>query len=201
MPTIDELKAKQAAGETLTAEELEMLNQSENTTDADGEGEFDKDRAMSTIKKLREFEKAAKAQLKELEALKKAENDRKQAEMTDLQKAQSELETIKPEIETLREQNRELLTQTAFERTVGTLKLEFATEKARETGYRLLDKEKVGEDAAGMKDALLALQKEHAYLFTRIVVPETDARQKGKTSGDQLVNDAATSKRAAYGSL
>jgi len=44
--------------------------------------DFDKDRAMATISKLREFEKTAKAQIKELADLKasKAESERKAAE-------------------------------------------------------------------------------------------------------------------------
>jgi hypothetical protein len=57
--------------------------------------DFDKDRAMATIKQLRQFEKDAKAKLKRLEELEKADSDRRQAEMTEADRLKAELETIK----------------------------------------------------------------------------------------------------------
>lgn len=47
---------------------------------------FDKDRAMSTIQKLREIEKKAKQDAKELEQLKAEKSKREEAEMTESQR-------------------------------------------------------------------------------------------------------------------
>jgi len=53
--------------------------------------EFDKDRAMATIKNLREIEKQAKKDAKKLADLEKAEQERKEAEMSELEKANTKL--------------------------------------------------------------------------------------------------------------
>ena len=69
---------------------------------ADGD-EFDKDRALATIRKLREFEKTAKAQTKELEELRarvQAEEDAKLSEQEKVQKRLQELEARLAETET-----------------------------------------------------------------------------------------------------
>ena len=49
------------------------MTKTDDKAGQEGGEEFDKDRAMATIKKLREFEKTAKTQLKELEDLKAAQ--------------------------------------------------------------------------------------------------------------------------------
>ncbi len=53
--------------------------------------EFDKDRAMNTIRNLREFEKKAKPELKELEQMKAEQRKRAEAEMTEAQRLQKQL--------------------------------------------------------------------------------------------------------------
>ena len=52
--------------------------------------EFDKERAMATIKKLREREKEADKLAKKLEAYEKAETERKQAEMSEIDKLKAQ---------------------------------------------------------------------------------------------------------------
>jgi hypothetical protein len=54
--------------------------------------EFDKERAMATIKKLREHEKEAAKLAKELDAYKKAETERKQAEMSEIDRLKAQIE-------------------------------------------------------------------------------------------------------------
>lgn len=53
---------------------------------------FDKDRAMKTINNLREVEKQAKKDAKELETLRAEKQQRAEAEMTEAQKLQKQLE-------------------------------------------------------------------------------------------------------------
>lgn len=57
--------------------------------------EFDKDRAMDTIHKLRDQEKQYKKDLKELEALKAEKAKLAEAEMTEIQKLQKQADEIK----------------------------------------------------------------------------------------------------------
>ena len=65
----------------------------ESTTpeQAEPEQEFDKERAMATINKLREREKEANKLAKKLEAYEKAEAERKQAEMSETEKLKAQL--------------------------------------------------------------------------------------------------------------
>ena len=56
------------------------------------EEEFDKERAMATITKLRAIEKKAKVDAKKIEAFEQAEEKRKQAEMSETERLQAELE-------------------------------------------------------------------------------------------------------------
>ena len=67
------------------------------TPPAEAEEAFDKDRAMNTIKTLREVEKKAKQDLKELETLRAKEKQREEAEMTETQRIQKQADEIKAE--------------------------------------------------------------------------------------------------------
>jgi hypothetical protein len=61
---------------------VQGTTETENVTPQDGET-FDAERAMSTIRKLREFEKAAKGQLKELDTLKAKLTEAETAKLTE----------------------------------------------------------------------------------------------------------------------
>ena len=54
--------------------------------------EFDKDRAMATIKNLRGFEKQAKQLEKQLSVFQKQEEERKRAEMSEIDRLKADLE-------------------------------------------------------------------------------------------------------------
>jgi len=55
---------------------------------------FDKERAMETIKKLRESEKQAKKERAELERLRQLEDDRKKAELSETDRLKAELQEL-----------------------------------------------------------------------------------------------------------
>ncbi len=78
----------------------EMLPDESEKLEAQVEEEepFDKDRAMETIKKLRDFEKVSKKQLAELERYKKMEEERKQAEMSETERLKAELDKLQSEL-------------------------------------------------------------------------------------------------------
>lgn len=73
--------------ETVTQVETEAVETRKVETPEEDE-EFDKPRAMETIRKLREEAKQGSKAAKELVALKEAEQKRQEAEMSELQKAQ-----------------------------------------------------------------------------------------------------------------
>jgi hypothetical protein len=202
--TAEELKAMQAAGETLTAEEMEILKAGE-TPEQDDEGltpEQIKRNWLEAQKRIKELNRESAERRKKLEAFEKEAEDRKNADLSDAEKAKAELAKISPEVERLRNENRKLLLEGKFEKAARKLKLEFANETAQGVAYSLLDQEIVGDDGAGMEKALEAIIKENAYLVNnRMANPETDARPKGKVNGEQLNADILAKKRAEYGSL
>jgi hypothetical protein len=93
----------------MSDEATPQVEMTESTTPTQAEPEveeFDKERAMATINKLREREKEAVKLAKKLEAYEKAEAERKQAEMSETEKLKAQLEELtakatKLEIETL----------------------------------------------------------------------------------------------------
>ncbi len=60
-------------------------------TEDDGGDEFDKERALATIRKLRDEQKASKAQLKELELLKAKEKEREDAEKSEVERLREQI--------------------------------------------------------------------------------------------------------------
>lgn len=92
----DELQKGETPAETQAVEATEVKNTPEAT--ADVTEEFNKDRAMETIKKLREVEKQYKQEKKELERLKADEAKRKEAEMTEAEKLKARADKLEAEL-------------------------------------------------------------------------------------------------------
>lgn len=95
-----------ASAEPIEPEKAQPLEAKPNTSPAtpasEKEEEFDKERAMNTIRQLREIEKKAKADAKELEKLKAEEQKRKDAELSEverLKKQADELTKAKADLE------------------------------------------------------------------------------------------------------
>ena len=74
-------------GETPEAE----VETTEAQVESKDEDPFDKERAMDTINKLRDIEKQAKRDKAELERLRKAEEERKKAEMSETDRLKAEI--------------------------------------------------------------------------------------------------------------
>lgn len=89
-------------GETPTEPEVEQV---ETPEVEQPEEEFDKERAMATIKNLREIEKQAKRDAKELERLRKAEEERKLAEMSEIDRLKAERDDLAAKYEATRIEN------------------------------------------------------------------------------------------------
>ena len=87
--------------------------------------DFDKDRAMSTIKSLRAFEKDAKAKLKRLDELEQAETKRKQGEMSEAERLKAELEQSQSTLTALQSELTRRRVLDAARREAETRKLAF----------------------------------------------------------------------------
>lgn len=133
--------------------------------------DFDKDRALATIKKLREFEKQAKAQAKELDDLRaktKQAEDAKLSEQERLAKRVAELEQAVKERETLIQDREARLTETRRAALVARLAGNLG---ARDTGDANILAATAGVDPnaetaeADAKRAIEALKKAKPYLF------------------------------------
>lgn len=141
-----------------------------------GEQEFDKERAMETIRKQRESEKAALAELKaakkRLQELEAAEEERANAELSEKERLEKELATAREKAAELEsaakareaEINKRLI-QAEVRAVAATMA--FATP---EDAYHLADLSEVtiGEDGAvqGVKKALEKLAKDKPYLLS-----------------------------------
>jgi multidrug efflux pump subunit AcrB len=90
--TTPEVEAPQVVAETVEQPETE---------------EFDAERAMATIQKLREIEKKAKRDAKRLAELEQAEETRKRAEMSEIERLQAENEAIKSKYQQAERENQQ----------------------------------------------------------------------------------------------
>jgi hypothetical protein len=90
---------KATEGETpeVPAEKVEKVEPVVSEKPATEPEEFDQERAMTTIRTLREIEKQAKKDAKELELLRAKEREREEAEMTELEKARKQVEELNAE--------------------------------------------------------------------------------------------------------
>jgi len=141
------------------------------------EEDFDKDRAMKTIHQLREIEKQAKKDAKELEQLKAEKKQREDAEL-------SEAERLKKENAELKAQNakatadllrREIIAETGLPAT-------FADRLKGETREELLaDAEELAKNLPQLKTAPKLPQSNPANPDKR----ETDAQKRERLFGKQ----------------
>lgn len=172
-----------------------------------GEGEpFDKDRAMATIRALRQYEKRAKALEAELTPLKKkaAEMDaqaekQRLASMTEAEQLKANLAKLQAEKEQLAEQVLTMQVRGSF--VAQAVKLGFHNP---EDAYLLADlsEVEVGEngEVSGVEAALKALVKARPYLAKGAeAAPDIDAAKAGKSTGKGGVNVEELKRRWGIG--
>jgi CRISPR/Cas system CMR subunit Cmr4 (Cas7 group RAMP superfamily) len=88
---------EQAAAEAAKAQQDEAAQSAAKVTEPPVEEPFDKERAMATITKLRETEKQAKAERKELEQLKAEKKQRDDAALTESERNKKERDELAAE--------------------------------------------------------------------------------------------------------
>lgn len=176
MPTEEELAAQKAAEEQAAAKLAEEEAAAKAAGKAPGEGEeeeFDKDRALETIRKQREAEARALKELKEardrLKKFEDAEKKKAEAELTELQKAQARVEELQKSLVEVQETAQALRLRQAFGSTAAKLEIRFASSQAEDDAFELADFEGVAMDESGkitgLEEAIKGLQKNRPYLF------------------------------------
>lgn len=149
--------------------------------------EFDKDRAMATIKALRAFEKDAKAKIRRLEEIEAAEAARKEADLSELDKTRNELAALRTQHEQAQAEIRSARIKDAAREAAQALSLTFqpgALDDAVALG--LFADLEIGDDgkAKGLNDHLRSLHKERPYLFgtPQPQAPDINAAARGNGS-------------------
>ena len=166
-----------------------------------GEDEFNKDRALETIRKQRESEKALAKQLKEakaaLEIFQADEKKRKDAELSELDKSKNRVAELETQLKEAQTMTQALRLRQEFAKAAARLKVAFADTQAEDDAFELSDMEEVeiGADGkiTGLDDAIKALQKTRPYLFKQA---ESDGKgtpprgPKSPSNGQQGKQDA-----------
>jgi chromosome segregation ATPase len=174
-----------------------------------GQQKGKQDKAVKTVEELQaeleEREARIKAlnaesaeRRKKLEAFEKADEEKKRAAMSELEKAKKDAADAQAELEKLKASHAGIQLERAFEKTARELKFVFASEKAQDTGFALLDKAVVGEDGQGIKDALAQLQKDHPYLFKAAEADDIDATDKGRGKPGELTKERETELKGRF---
>ena len=154
----------------------------------DGE-EFDKARALETIRQQRESERSLEKALKEtktqLAKLEAAEKKRAQAEMSETERLQAENQDLVAKLQALEQEREVLILRTAVERQAAAMGFHNPAD-----AYGLADLSGVkldGGEVSGVEKALKALAKERPYLIKTVEKPDIDGSKKsdGKEAPDR----------------
>lgn len=166
--------------------------------------DFDKDRAMATISKLRGFEKDAKAKLKRLEELEAAEQQRSEKDLSEAQRLQKELEKLSAAHTEAQAKLRRHTLLDAARSAASKQSLSFhdgALADALQLGA--FDALEIDDDGQvkDMSNAVKNLAKERPYLLKPATSPsaDLDGVRRGSTTKEQHEADKRTSLAQRFG--
>lgn len=178
MPETPEEKAAREAAEKAEAERKAKEEEESSESEEELTVEQLKAKLDEKEKHIKSLNKESAERRIKLEAFEKAEQERKQAELTEVQKAEAKAKAAEERQIALEAENKTLKLEGAFAAKVRAMKLDFANENAEKDAFQALDLEAVGEDYAGLEDEIKRLVKERSYYF-------------GKESQQQHNNDGS----------
>lgn len=130
--------------------------------------DFDKDRALALIRKLRQSEKEAKAKLARLHELETAEQQRADQELSAAQKAAKDAEQLRAQLAQVEAELRRAKLKDAVQEAAQKLQVGFADGALNDAlalgVFADVDVNDRG-DVIGVNEAIKALQKSRPYLF------------------------------------
>lgn len=166
--------------------------------------DFDKDRAMATIQKLRAFEKEAKAKIARLAELEAAEQERAAADLSESEKLKKKLADVEArEAAAISRLNAELVKSAAHAAAV-SLQLPFASMDALADAVALgaFSSLEIGDDGKipGLNDAIKGLHKARPYLFgtAQPNAPDINAGARGNGSAPLITEEDRQRATAHY---
>ena len=154
-----------------------------------GDEDFDKARALETIRQQRESERSLEKSLKEAQArlakMEAEEKKRAQAELSETERLQAENQELAAQLQALAQERETLILRTAVERAAAALGFHNPAD-----AYGLADLSGVevdGGEVSGVDKALKALVKERPYLIKAVEKPDIDGSKKsdGKKQQDR----------------
>lgn len=155
--------------------------------------DFDKERAMATIRQLRQVEKEAKARLKRLDELEAAEAERVQEELSQAQKLEKELAALKQKHEEAAARLRRATLKDAALDAAQRAGLTFAPGAlADAVALGVFDELEVDDDGkvAGAGEAVRALHKVRPYLFAQpSTAPDINAGARGSANSNGITDE------------
>ena len=153
-------------------------------------------------KRITELNHESAERRKKLDALEKAETERKQAEMTEVEKATTKAKAADEEKERLVKENQTLKLQRAFEDKARDAKLEFKNSLAAKDAFKAIV-ELLGDETEITDDHIKQLVKERDYYFGKAEVTnlDNDAGKKGKTNQAITTQEQIAAKRRTVSPL
>jgi hypothetical protein len=178
---------------------------SETTEEEDLSPEDLKAELEETRKALRDTRREAKERRLALEALQKEKTEREEKELSEAEKLKKRAEEAEAKRLELEKENRDLKLRSSFDRKAQALKLSFANDTAAEDAYNALDPELVGDDLAGLEEAIKKVIKDRPYLLGKAVeereTPPRDGSLRGKSNQSTLTREAVEKKRGSISPL
>jgi hypothetical protein len=185
---------KDTSGTAQSAEAATSPDVEQVSTDDD----FDKDRAMATIQKLRSFEREAKQKLARLAELEQQAAARDEQELSAAQKAEKRAKELEDKFNQAQQLLRKATLKDAARAAADELNLPFATSALDDAlALGVFDALEIGDDGKvkGINQALKDLRTARPYLFTQPKTPELDAAHRGGTTKEKEA-DAKTRQNA-----
>jgi hypothetical protein len=165
--------------------------------------DFDKDRAMATIEKLRLIEKNAKVQAKELAELKAEREQRATAELSETERLKKQLADALARETAAASRLQAELVKSAAQSAALALQTPFASADALSDAVALgaFASLEIGDDGkvTGINDAIKALHKQRPYLFGKANQDAPDinagARGAGARTNQEVIDAQAAELR------
>ena len=197
MPTAEELEAKRKADEEKAQREGAESEEESSEDEEELTVELLQAKLAEQQKHIKNLNKESADRRKKLDEFEKQEQDRKQAELTEVEKVKQRADQLEQEKKTLAMENQTLKRQRDFEGLVRDAGLQFKNTLAAKDAFKALV-EILGDDETEVtEEHIKQLVKERDYYFGKPDPSQinTDGSKKGKSNSTVTTQDAIAAKR------
>lgn len=182
--------------------EEEQAEQTESEENSEEEEELSAEQLKAQLaeqkKHIAKLNRESADRRKKLEEFEKAEEKRKQAEMSEAEKANARVKDLETQNQALEQQLRTLTLQRDFEAQVRDASLTFKNSKAAKDAFKALVEDVLEDGDTEVTEAhIKQLVKDRDYLFGKTETPSggNDGSKKGKTSQAAVTKEAVAGKK------